>query len=361
VREKPELGSERVHPGYVGALSPIELSGPHESQLIVRLPTNTGLPQKYGILLHDGALAPVEAWMSAGLLELLDTPGYVWSSQAEALPHLGRGGAMPSTLVLSGDGRSIIERVSMRAGGFATAQDRRGEGVGAVGPGVGTAPALAGVSPPEPDAGDGPEARTDYEAVYSRALGQLFVVGGLDPVTHQDSGTIWSRKVDVGVSWAQVPSSGYAPARVLAATFSYRDGKLWVLDEVKHGSLKRARLVRLDPATGEFEQIGLWPRLGLYNQHWLVLDKGGEVLLVASTDVLRNHVVVRFDNHGANFSLDRVVFGQGALAFKPMVDEGGYSFIINKKPDGSYHNTETLRRASLGGVPAKWAHLGSCW
>lgn len=80
-----------------------------------------------------------------------------------------------------------------------------------------------------------------------------------------------------------------------------------------------------------------------------------------SSDTLKQHTVVRFDNLTTPWKLDRVVLGQGALAFKPMVDEAGYSLVINKKPLKSLHDTETKRMTDLGGIKAQWSHLGACW
>jgi hypothetical protein len=348
-------------PTCVGVLPQQILSDPYEGQLVVRLPSGIGLPQSYGVLLHDGSFAPIEDRLSVDVRQALDTPGLLWAGHEEALPHLGLGGAMPSALALSSDGTSLVSQLAIRGHHFATVGTRlTGPGTGPIStvPGAALAAQQAAITPAP---GDTPEPRSDFAAVYSRVEGRVFVVGGTDPVTHASLGTIWGRKIQGDAAWKRVPFSGYAPVKVVAVTYSYQDQRLWILDEVKQGFLKKVRLVRLDPATGEFEQIGSWLKLGLFNQHWLVLDKDGEVLLAASSDALKQHTLVRFDNHGGGWKLDRVVLGQGALAFKPMVDEAGYSLVINKKPQSAFHDTETKRMADLGGIKAQWGHLGACW
>jgi hypothetical protein len=148
---------------------------------------------------------------------------------------------------------------------------------------------------------------------------------------------------------------------VLAATYSFRDDRLWVLDEVQGPfGLKRIRLVRIHPQSGEFEQLGQWPRVGLFNRHWLGVDKDGQVLLTASSDTAKKYLVIRLDNRAPQVKPSSVRFGQGALALRPLVDQDGYSFVL-RETKKNRPPTKTERSKTLGGIPAGWSHLNGCW
>lgn len=341
-------------PGCAGPLSSIDPGIQNQAQLVVKMPAGIGVPEKTGILRADGSIAPLDDKLSTELSDALSAPGLVWAGHEEALPYVVQGAARPSAVALSQDGTSLAQKVFLRGHSFISSRGLSGDVVGFAAESVSQeASTLGGVAP---------EARSNFQAVYSRAHGKVFVVGGENPTTHLPLGTIWWRSVDGFNSWKKVGDQGYSPSKVLAATYSYRDGHLWILDEVAGiGNFKKARLVRLDPTSGEFEQVGMWPRLGVYNRFWLFLDKDGEVLFTASSDLLKMHSTFRFDNHQANHHLDRVLFEPGALAYRPLVDQEGYSFIVNKKPNKDIHDTETVRRTSLGGVPASWSHLSGCW
>jgi hypothetical protein len=337
----------------------------YEPQLVVRMPAVQGFPFRFGIVLRDGSFVNVDERLGPNLKQALEDTSRVWAEQAEPLSYLGRGATLPTALALSSDGRFVSERVSFQGRRFLGQQDRGRLGVAGE-PGESGEPgelvafaASSGASLQDP--GQSPGEREAFLPVYSRYLGRVFVVGGRDPTTQTPRGDVWWQDVQGEAIWHRVPDQGYNVNRVLATTYSFRDDQLWILDEVKGpGGLKRARLVRLDPRTGEFEQIGQWLRLGLFNQHWLVVDKDGQVLLAASSDVAKKHLVIRLDNRAPQVKPTAIRLGQGALAYRPMVDQEGYSFIKRqtkkKKPP-----TVTERSKTLGGIPAGWSHLNGCW
>jgi hypothetical protein len=178
------------------------------------------------------------------------------------------------------------------------------------------------------------------------------VVGGKDPDTNELRRDIWWRDV-TGGAWRRVSDGDYQPEKVLAATRPYRDGKLWILDEVRLGWLRFGRLVRLDPDTGKAELLGKWPRLGWFDRHWFMLDLEGNVVVVASSRGLKSHALMRIRLDGAKPRVDRVQVGQGELAMAPWVDVSGYALPIARK--GMFPTI--VRRKSLAGRQGAWSDM----
>jgi hypothetical protein len=360
VAELPPLGGDDC-PMCKGLLPGSLLDHPYEIQLLAKLPPLPDFPFQYAVVLKDGSFYSVDDKLGAGLKQALSDPTQIWAEQTEPLSHLGRGATLPTALALSADGRAITERVSLRGHRFLGQRDRGR--TGAV-PTVGEEPSDA-LPSGEPLASSSPalqpSERTSFLPVYSRYLGRLFVVGGQNPVNSSLRGDIWWQDVEGATSWHRLPDQGYTVGKVLAATYSFRDDRLWVLDEVQGPfGLKRIRLVRIHPQSGEFEQLGQWPRVGLFNRHWLGVDKDGQVLLTASSDTAKKYLVIRLDNRAPQVKPSSVRFGQGALALRPLVDQDGYSFVL-RETKKNRPPTKTERSKTLGGIPAGWSHLNGCW
>jgi len=166
-----------------------------------------------------------------------------------------------------------------------------------------------------------------------------------------------------------VPLSGYQVGEVLAATWSFADHKLWVLDTTvcadgsEEGTNCHAgtdgqmvRLVRVEPYLGAVSIVGQWPRGAYFRQQWLLVDHDGQVLLVSSSEAKGQHAVVRFGVVPFLWSAPVEVAGlevrDGALAFEPLVDISGYTFA-RKTPEG----IAVDRRSSLGGSEATLAEV----
>ena len=171
---------------------------------------------------------------------------------------------------------------------------------------------------------------------------------------------IWWRDVN-GASWFPVPLEGYAPETVTAATYSYRDHNLWVLDQLDSGPIPRARLTRIDPVSGKHTIVGTWPRLRLghkwvFDKHWLVLDQDGSVLLVASSSMINRHVIVRINVDGDTPQVGGVRIAPHALAGPPAVDPAGYSLLLDQKKK----LPKLKRLETLEAHPGRWLDLGGC-
>lgn len=207
------------------------------------------------------------------------------------------------------------------------------------------------VEVPDPN---GPGVRQGFLAIYSKTRNKLFLVGGYDPTTGAPKQDVWLLRSD---SWWQVRTA-LKIRRPLAATYSLRDNRLWIIDEKQDKGLKTARLLRLDPETGAFDVLETWPRFGIFDQVWLTLDADGNVLLSSSSDKLKQHLVVRFEVGGEGPEVDKVVQGKGALSFAPVVDSGGYTFAIQEKP---FQLPQLKHREKLGGSKGQWGHVGGCF
>jgi hypothetical protein len=254
-----------------------------------------------------------------------------------------------------------------------------------------------------------PSPREGFAAVFSRGEDAAWVLGGKDLVSGEPLHDLWMRRVEGPGDWREIHVAGYTPGRVLAATWSYADHRLWILDVVGEagpgceppklavchdpsgkpgkertvcvpeaalaahlghgdglgdcpgggggGGLPTVRLVRVDPYLGIHEPVGSWPRSGRWQEHWLVVDRDGQVLLVASSHGKKEHALARFRlvplRSIAPPALDWLEHRPGRLAFAPLVDISGYTFVTRQAGELSVE-----RREQLDGLPATLADLG---
>jgi len=119
----------------------------------------------------------------------------------------------------------------------------------------------------------------------------------------------------------------------LAATYSFKNRRLWILDEVERRGLlllkwKEARLLSVDPATGTVETVANWQRLGMFGQHWLTVDMDGSLLITASNPERKEYRTARVRFRDGHTSISLANVEHGMLATQPFVDEGGYGFVV---------------------------------
>jgi hypothetical protein len=252
----------------------------------------------------------VDDFLGDHLRALLDTPGLVWTSAVEPWLTVSRTPADEGfrALVFAADGTDVIDGV-LHQGLLAGS--------------------IADFPRPPIDRPGSPAPREGFAAVFSRSEDRAFVVGGQHPVTSEPLGDIWTRPVEAPGPWRAVDLGGFEVGTVLAATWSYVDHRLWVLDEVLDGGISTARLYRVEPYDGRVRLVGPWPRLGDYDRHWLVLDRDGQVLVVASSEALKGHAVVRLE--ATAFQPTAALRAScklrpKALALAPFADPWGYSF-----------------------------------
>jgi hypothetical protein len=260
---------------------------------------------------------------------------------------------------------------------------------------------------PPPGRPGSPPPRSGFEAVYSRDEDAAWVLGGQALSDGQPLHDLWMRRVERPGEWREVKVAGYEPAAVLAAIWSYADRRLWVLDatagepppecpagkvlichipqgnpankhtlcvgksavkaHLGHGDTlgpcegetgkPMARLVRIDPYLGVAEPVAQLERAGEYDRHWLLTDVAGQVLLVASSASKQSNAVARLTvvpfRAAAPVLVERMEVLPGELAFAPLVDVSGYTFVI-AGPGGWVVD----RREELGGIAAPLSKLG---
>jgi len=323
---------------------------PYEVNVIVVLPQEYG--GGLGVLRRDGQLQMVTHKLSQRLRDTLES-GATLVGSVEPSTSVGAGSSAPAGVALSPDGTQVLDHVVQRRGSFVTQRDAMGDAELPV--------PLSSTSVQPWSTASAPAPRTGFQAVYSQAAARTFLVGGTDAATGLPTRDIWWNDVASG-AWSKVPLEGYTPGKVNAATYSYREGKLWVLDEVAMGPISMARLTRVDPVTGTTEEVGRWPRLRLgskwvFDRHWLALDQDGAVLLVASSAMTNKHVIVRLQETGAGARVDGVRIGQFALAGPPAVDGSGYTLLLERKGKVL---PELKRLQTLGAKPGKWLDVGGC-
>lgn len=89
---------------------------------------------------------------------------------------------------------------------------------------------------------------------------------------------------------------------VLAETYHPTEHALYLVDQLSQAPAKSkgggvstlARLLRVDVFSGALQQLGSWLRFGVvHDRHFLVVDRDGALLLVATSALAGKHVVVR--------------------------------------------------------------------
>lgn len=302
-----------------------------ESRLITKLGDDVG------VVLPDGrAVLLSEERVSASVRQFLGGNDPI-VPYCEANPRLRNGQQAADFLVVAEDGTNIITPIFARGMRFAT-------------------PVRAEAMLTSTEEQSEPSPRTDFVPVYSRSTARLFVIGGTESATGELTGEIWQQATTELDGWSRLPLTDYTPGKVLAATYSYRDNHLWILDEVTHGRhLSKARLTRVQAGTGEAEVLGTWPRLKLFESHWMMLDRDGSVLLFASSSRTRAHWVFKLDpDSGGLVGMRR---RNGMLAVRPSVDMDGYSFLVQSRAS---QPPTVVRRADLHLVPTGWLVIGQC-
>jgi hypothetical protein len=299
----------------------------------------------FGVMTHDGWFVEMPDAFGPSLKASLDASKH-WVSPAE--PQSGVGSQNPvAGFVLSSDGTRILDAMRLsgdggRLLGASDIEERLVDGVESAGWGS----LVQSAEPLLP-------ARSDFLSVYSRHLNRLFVLGGED-ASGKDLHDLWVLSLEGGVHQLQ---TSIELGKVTAATYSYTDRSLYVLDELKKGHATHARLLRIDAMTGSASVIGTWPTFHFLKRQWLVADRDGGLLVVGTRKAWpKATTIVRIDVQTAQVT--NVMVGSRPLAVPPIVDRAGYGLLWENRKGGgiSYE-----RRASLDGMPGKLQDVGRCF
>jgi hypothetical protein len=227
-------------------------------------------------------------------------------------------------------------------------------------------------------------------AVFSRSEDRAFVLGGYDASTGELLHDLWMRPVEEPGAWHRIElhhvdlgrgvgseaqleaARSFDVGHVLAATWSYLDHRLWVLDDVPGDSegASVARLYRVEPYLGAVQLVGAWRRDPARDRVFLVLDRDGAVLLVTSSTAGAVHSVVRLEAtpYAPQTPLRiSLTHSPGALVLPPFADAAGYSFALQRGSgigvrhplQGSEGMVELERRTELGLLTGTLDEVGS--
>ncbi len=289
-----------------------------------------GLPDgKWGVMQHEGNALVVDDLLTSTLRAKLGA-GLVWAGGAEASLRQGTGGF--HALAFAANGTALADVAGLTSGGL-----------------VGAGTDLSFTVPTN----TGPAARTGFTGVYSRFDDLAFVVGGYtNPNTLARN--IWMRHVKGTLGWTQVPLGTFTLEKVLAAQYSFRDARLWVLDE----SPNARRLLRIEPFSGLVQVVASWSPTVSFSKQWLVLDIDGNVVLASSSTTSTG--LARFFSYGLSSAtkptIDSFEVLAGELLHPPAFDPKGHTLILRTGPNDAYGTT---RRAELEGDVATFADLES--
>ncbi|MCB1037306.1 MAG: trypsin-like serine protease [Acidobacteria bacterium] len=277
----------------------------------------------YSLVTPDGTGLVIDEYLGGGIKDLLADESLVWVGAAEASADqtLVKSHESPVAVAFRSDGTDIVDgafRVENQAG--------NAEDMGAA----------------DLARWEGPQERAEFVGVYSRADDLAFVVG---------EGEVWFRPVVGEGGWQPAAlAEGYEPANVLAATWSFRDQMLWILDAAEG----LARLTRLHPFTGFSQLVAEWPYSGRYDRQWLRLALDGNVLLFSSSTGGDTHGIALFHSEGMNTAAPVMVtalhFDDKSLVYEPTVDRRGLSLAVPGEREGIRllrHDTVPGRAAAL--------------
>lgn len=137
---------------------------------------------------------------------------------------------------------------------------------------------------------------------------------------------------------------------VLAATYRWVDGALYVLEERRRGRWSsHARLVRIDLSDDNVSVVARWPRLGWMDRFQLLATPMGTLALLASGRRLTALLHLRPGRRGRWFASDvRFVRGRAERVPASATDRG-VSFAVGGETEGiRWDELTRLRRRDLG-------------
>jgi hypothetical protein len=276
---------------------------------------------------QDGVLESLEEKVTSGVIASAASSSEFWVSPAESYVGTSRD---PLALVVSNDGTRVVDMLTTQGAKLALGRES-GRGV-----------PVSSVTPP---------VRTGFASVYSLSARGLYTVGGTS--NGRALNEVWFYSLDNG--WRRTEVRGATLGTPIAVTFGTNDRQLWVLDRVRGlFGVESARLLRIEPSSGQATVISTWLRLGLYDQQWLTLDADGTVVLTSSSTTLNNFGSARIVSNGASATVSLQQLQPGALDAAPFVDTLGYGYLV-RGPSGSAPKVERL--TTFEGAPVNLADL----
>lgn len=183
---------------------------------------------------------------------------------------------------------------------------------------------------------EGMQARSGFAAAWSRTADALFIVGGTTksvtglPVAAADA---WTYRPERG--WSHVAlDARRAPRNAQAATFSHRDGQVWILD----GALPSARILRINPASGAIASNASLSLVADMNQVWLTTLADGRVVLSMTNGTQSRIALLDATPFSTDGSVRASVIweSEGKIAAAPISREAVLSVVFEKSSADGY-------------------------
>ena len=275
----------------------------------------------FAVLTADGWTSDITDKISSGLREAFRAKDAVWVYPSEANPFVGRQD-MPLAVAVAIGGTKLIDAV------FTSGEVLLGLADAHVSESKAAAVRAAGISP-FVEANDMPS-RDDFVPVYSRASGELWIVGGIDSEFGTQSGDIWKYNL-ASRRWSKVVTP-FRPEIAISATWSYADEALWIVDRASEGN---TRLVLLDPKTGAFSIVVEQKSQDLDAAIWLLVDHDDMPVLVCSSPKDSSTTLISFfakEDQGVDAS--GKILLEGSLVVPPVADQVGLLLAFAPKEEG---------------------------
>lgn len=298
-----------------------------------------------GDMIFNPAVDDAKALVSEKARKELGDPGLRWVAPAEAGGK--NQGSAPLAVALDAKANNVVSSiVADEKAGMLVASVEAGLRVGAAGLRVGAADQRTGASAASPD--EAPPVG-DYVSVYARSAGALFLLGG----PKGDKGSVYRASGPSFKEWSHLALDA-ALGRVLTATRSFVDGRIYALDEIDEGGKPLGRLVSIDPEHGQIKVLGTWARAWRFEKLALGLDADGSLLLTGSSrDAHRVLRLAVSKEKGA--SVTSQYDGAGPL-MHPVTDDGeAFVFFIEGEK-----NLVPLRLTDIDRtLDVSWANVGA--
>jgi hypothetical protein len=171
-----------------------------------------------------------------------------------------------------------------------------------------------------------------------------------------DASGLWRARFRGGAAERFAPMATSLAVRTpLAATVSFRDRGLYVLDQViGRDGLPVVRLLRFDALRGGGRLIGSFARPADADRIWLALDRDGTLLVQMSSERLARHAIFRIEVDPVRTPRVWWLPGAGTLAYPLMVDPHGY--VLYRRARGALRPART---AALALRTSTWSQLAN--
>lgn len=297
------------------------------------------------IQLGPNPLEPLPGLELAGLDLFANDPG-PWTAAAETGPSLWREAGLRYVKLV--DGAQVTRVLIEQQGRFIDLKDGCSQQTCNVFPSLAT-PVSAEASAA---AGEAPSPREGHLAVLSAHRNALWVLGGREIGSGRELRDLWRYDV-ITQRWSSLAVPPQLGGRVLAATYSPVEDRLWVLVEIEGDSVARqVRLVAVHPAGGMAEVVATWPRRARNEVFAMSVDPSGAIWIAGWPTAGRVHAVLRLVRTPEGFVSAGWDLGVGRIRSSGVrASDRGLTVVAEidgRPPELVFHDVHALRTGPGG-------------